>query len=294
MLKIAAFAFLFIATVIILAQFLGNRYSQEAQERLEGKEKKRSRFVLYRLFRPIIEKFFVPSVAGNPRLDEYRRTRGRMLVAAGIENEMSPDEFFAFKIVLAFAIPIIGFAIARLGLPIFFYPLLILLGWFFPDIMLKGLIKRRHKEILIALPFVVDMLTLITEAGLDFMAALQRVVEKARPSPLVEELRLAIQEVQLGSTRADALRKMASRLQMEEISSFIAILGSADQMGSSIGKVLRAQSDALRTDRFIRAEKAGATASQLMLFPLIFLIMPAAFIIVFGPLVVKWISGGFF
>ena len=160
--------------------------------------------------------------------------------------------------------------------------------------MLKGLIKRRHKEILIALPFVVDMLTLITEAGLDFMAALQRVVEKARPSPLVEELRLAIQEVQLGSTRADALRKMASRLQMEEISSFIAILVSADQMGSSIGKVLRAQSDALRTDRFIRAEKAGATASQLMLFPLIFLIMPAAFIIVFGPLVVKWISGGFF
>ncbi|OGQ34846.1 MAG: hypothetical protein A3F16_06790 [Deltaproteobacteria bacterium RIFCSPHIGHO2_12_FULL_43_9] len=294
MLKIAAFALLFIAIAVVLLQFFGNRVSLEAKERLEGKEKKRSRFLLYTFLRPLIEKFLLPNISGNPKLDAYRKNNARLLISAGLDEEMTPDEFFSFKIAMAIAIPLLFLIIAQFKILIIFYPLLGVLGWFFPDILLKSLIKKRGKEILIALPFIVDMLTLSTEAGLDFMAALQRVIEKARPSPLVQEIRMVIQEVQVGTTRADALRKMSARLDMEAINSFVAILISADQMGASIGKVLRAQADALRADRFIRAEKAGATAAQLILFPMIFLIMPAAFIVVLGPIVVKWISGGFF
>lgn len=273
---------------------MGNRTTLEAQERLEGKERKKSRFFLYNLLRPLIEKFITPNVAGNPKFEEYRRNNTRLLISAGIDEEITSDEFFSFKIAMAIAIPLFFFIIAQFKILIIFYPLFALLGWFFPDILLKGLVKKREHEILIALPFIVDMLTLSTEAGLDFMAALQRVIEKARPSPLVQEIKMVVQEVQLGSTRADALRKMAYRLDMESINSFVAILVSADQMGASIGKILRSQADALRTDRFIRAEKAGATASQLILFPMIFLIMPAAFIVVLGPLVIKWLTGGFF
>ena len=99
-------------------------------------------------------------------------------------------------------------------------------------------------------------------------------------------------EIQLGASRGDALRNFAWRVNMEVISSFVAILVTADQMGASIGPVLRAQSDLLRNQRFMKAEKAGAAASQKILFPLIFLILPAVFIMIFGPVILQFIYGG--
>jgi tight adherence protein C len=134
-----------------------------------------------------------------------------------------------------------------------------------------------------ALPFVVDLLALSTEAGLDFIGAIQKVVEKAAPSPFIDELTQVLKEIKVGSSRAEALREMAFRINMQEVNSFVAVLVSADQMGASIGKVLRQQSEQIRTLRFLRAEKAGAVAAQKLMFPTFALILPAILIVMLAP-----------
>ena len=137
------------------------------------------------------------------------------------------------------------------------------------------------------MPFVIDLLTLSTEAGLDFIGALQKVVEKTRSGPLVDEIQRMLQQIQLGTTRAESLRELGARIDLQEIASLVAVLVTADQMGSPLGPVLRVQSELIRTQRFTSAEKKGAAASQKLLFPLIFFIMPAVFIMIFGPIILS-------
>lgn len=145
-----------------------------------------------------------------------------------------------------------------------------------------------------ALPYVMDLLTLSVEAGLDFVAGIGKVVEKSKPSALIDEFRQLLQEIQVGNTRQQALRNLAFRVNMTEVSSFVSLLVQADELGASIGPVLRAQSDLFRTQRFLRAEKAGAAAAQKILFPLVLCILPAVFIIIFGPIALSFLYGGGF
>jgi tight adherence protein C len=95
----------------------------------------------------------------------------------------------------------------------------------------------------------------------------------------------------VGASRQQALRNLAARVDMQEIRSFTALLIQADILGASIGPVLRAQSDLLRTQRFQAAERAGAYAATKLLFPLILFIMPAVFIVIFGPIALNFIYG---
>src|SRR5207302_11160008 len=113
----------------------------------------------------------------------------------------------------------------------------------------------------------------------------------ARAGPLIQDLSFYRLEIQGGTTRAQSLRNFAYRINMSETSSFAALLIQADRLGASIGPVLRAQSDLLRTQRFQRAEKAGAAATQKLLFPLVLCIMPAVFIVIFGPILLNFIYG---
>ena len=133
-------------------------------------------------------------------------------------------------------------------------------------------------------------MALSTEAGLDFIGAIGKVVEKAAPSPLVDEFEQLLKEIKVGSSRNEALREMANRIDATEVNSFIAILISADQMGAPVGKTLRQQSEQIRSDRFVRAEKAGAAAAQKLLFPLVFFILPAVLLMVFGPFFLSFLS----
>ena len=240
-------------------------------------------------------KGLIMTIARNFVKEEKENEIKRKLQSGGALEILTPIEFFAFKILMGIGLPLTLFVyntIVRAGIN----PLLIIgigfFGWFYPNLWVGGMIKKRKREIELALPFVIDLMTLSTEAGLDFMGAIQKVVEKARPSPITEELDRVLKEVQLGASRGDALRNMAWRINMDSISSFVAILVTADQMGASIGAVLRAQSALLRNERFLRAEKAGAAASQKILFPLIFLILPAVFIMIFGPVALSFMHGG--
>lgn len=251
-----------------------------------------SKSLILRLSIPIIRAYLLPSVT-HLHIDNFRKEAKKKILSAGMSEEMTPDELFSLRILLTIALPLIAL-IYNLGLHIMnpLFPILIFgtIGYVFPNLWIKSVIKDRQQKIRMAIPFVVDLLSLCTEAGLDFMGAIRRVVEKAKKSPFIDELEQVLSELKLGTTRANALRHMSTRINMPEISSLVAVLVTADQMGASISQTLKAQSEQIRNERFIRAEKAGAAASQKILFPLIFFIVPAVFIVVLGPLIAKLIQ----
>jgi tight adherence protein C len=136
------------------------------------------------------------------------------------------------------------------------------------------------------------MLALSVEAGLDFMAAIQRVIEKAPGSPLVEEFETLIRETKIGSSRAEGLRQLGWRVNIIEINSFCATLIAADSVGASIAPILKQLSTELRVKRSSRAEQLGATAATKILFPMILFIMPAVMIAIFAPMALSAMKGG--
>lgn len=231
-------------------------------------------------------------------VEKKRPTVAKKLTIANLRSEITPDEFIAFGLTMALLVPALVyymFGVAGVNVPAFLHPAILLFGFFYSDIWLAAAVKTRQKKILRALPYTLDLLTLSVEAGMDFIASIQRMSERSKKNALIEELDVLLKEIRLGTARSDALRNLSERLEIEEISSFTSLLIQADQLGSSIGKVLRAQADQLRTKRFQNAETEGAKASQMILLPLVFCIFPAVFIVILGPLVVKFlVQGGLF
>ena len=166
-----------------------------------------------------------------------------------------------------------------------------ILGFFLPDRLVADLRKSRERKILRALPGAVDVLSLSVEAGLEFLIAIQRLVEQRRFGPLRDELTTVLNDVRLGQSRSDALKAFSTRVEMPEVSSFVSVLVQADALGASIGPVLQSQAERMRVERFQRAEREGARASQKILFPLALFIFPAVLIVIIGPVVLNFVYG---
>jgi tight adherence protein C len=243
--------------------------------------------------RPLLKGSYLDLAAGYWSEASLQKWKVK-LISAGLGKYIEAKHFVASKFYLTL---IVGFLFFLMHLfmddpPSLMWTVIIVGAMFFiPNLHVDSLRKLRQQEIRIAMPYVVDLLTLSIEAGLDFMGAIGRVVEKAPTSPLLEELSILLKDIQLGKTRAQAMRAMSDRIDMQEMNSFVAVLISSDQMGASIGNVLRAQSDSMRNERLSKAEKLGAQASQKILIPLIFFIMPAVFLIIFGPFVLQIVGG---
>ena len=137
------------------------------------------------------------------------------------------------------------------------------------------------------MPFIVDMLALAVEAGLDTMEAMTRVIEKAPVSALRDEFEILIKEIKLGSSRTEALRSLAWRVDLIQVSSFSATLIAADSVGASVGPILKALSVEMRQKKSAAIEKQGATAASKILIPMIMFIVPAVLIVVFAPLIIE-------
>lgn len=150
-------------------------------------------------------------------------------------------------------------------------------GWW-----VRSRISERERRIERALPSALDLITVCMEAGLAFDAGLAKVVEKTR-GPLAEEFARALQEMQLGKPRREALRDLARRTAVRDLASFVAAISQADQMGISLAPVMRSQADEVRVRRRQRAEEQAMQAAIKMLFPLIFCILPAMVLVVLGP-----------
>jgi tight adherence protein C len=159
-------------------------------------------------------------------------------------------------------------------------------GFYLPHLMLTSRISRRQKEIRKAMPDALDLLTICVEAGLGFDAAMSKVSEKWE-----NELSLAfarvIREVQLGKVRRDALKDMADRLGNAEMTSFVAAIIQSEQLGVSMAKVLRIQSDQMRVKRRQRAEEEAHKAPVKMIIPMALLIFPSIMIIILTPAVIQ-------
>ncbi len=170
------------------------------------------------------------------------------------------------------------------------------LGYFLPELWLRSKINKRQDEILKAMPDALDLLTICVGAGLGFDAAMHKVVEKW-DNELAFEFGRVLREVQLGKTRREALRDMADRVGIPEMTSFVAAIIQSEQLGVSLGKVLQIQADNMRVKRRQRAEEAAQKAPVKMLFPLVFLVMPALFLVLLGPAVMviaqMFAGGGF-
>ena len=166
-----------------------------------------------------------------------------------------------------------------------------ILGFYLPIFWLNSKIRQRKHDILKALPDALDLLTISVEAGLGFDAAMVKVTEKW-DNELTRAFARANAEIRLGKLRREALRDMANRTDVPDVSNFIAAVIQADQLGVSLAKVLRIQSDQMRIKRRQRAEEQAAQAPVKMMFPLVFLIFPSIFIVLLGPAVLIFMKGG--
>jgi tight adherence protein C len=160
-------------------------------------------------------------------------------------------------------------------------------GLVMPILWLKTKISRRQRSIIRSLPDALDLLTICVEAGLGFDAAMSKVAEKWEDELSLAFMRV-IQEIQLGKLRREALRDMADRMEVPDMSTFVAAIIQADQLGVSIARVLRIQSDQMRVRRRQRAEEQARAATLKILPPVVFLIFPAILVVLLGPAIITF------
>ena len=208
---------------------------------------------------------------------------------AGLDYALNPGQYLSGRIVwgILFA-SLIYWIAASFKL---YSALMILIsfafGFYYPAIWLTDLIKLRRKQMLKALPFYLDIITLCVESGLNINGALQQAVAKGPKGVLQAEFQRVLRDIRAGSNRSDALRSMAQRLNHAAVSSFTSTLIQAEATGMSLGPVLRAQSEQRRNERFTHAEKIAMEAPVKLLFPLIVFIFPCVFIILLFPIAMK-------
>jgi tight adherence protein C len=211
----------------------------------------------------------------------------RKLRKAGQPFGMTVPEFVCLKYVGAMVGLAFGYFTSTVVLGGPSWPLIIglaIFGMVYPTTRLNNVIYNRMVRIFRDLPYVLDMLTLSTEAGQDFTSAMKTVIDKGTPGPLLDEFRIVHQEVTLGKTRTEALRGMAMRIDLPEMTSFVLALIQAEELGTSIGKVLRIMADQMRIKRSTLAEEMAGKVPVKLMMPLMLLIVPASFIVLlFGP-----------
>jgi len=213
------------------------------------------------------------------------------LILADVDNNWSITDWQGIKYGIALGGGFISLIIATVA-P--FSPILrfevVILGFLFsymvPGIWLKLKAKARMVEITETLPDVLDLLTISVEAGLGFDAALIKVVEKGKGILAVEFLRV-LQEIKMGKPRRDSLRDLAKRNPTDDLKTWVAALVQADQLGISMGGVMRNQSKEIRMKRRQRIEEKAQKAPVKMMLPLVLFIFPCVFIVVLGPAVIQ-------
>jgi len=211
----------------------------------------------------------------------------RRLETAGNPMQIDPSFFLLLRIILAvvlggglfFVFLVSGRNwLQGLGISVLFFAL----GYFMPDLMLTSMINRRQRTVFRALPDALDLLTICVEAGLGFDAAMGKVHEKWEDD-LALEFGRVLQEIRLGKLRREALRDMSDRLDVSELTSFVAAVIQSEQLGVSMAKVLRIQSDQMRVRRRQMAEEEAHRAPIKMIFPIGLLIFPSILIVLLGP-----------
>lgn len=273
----------------------------------DGRRQERNLPMLIRMVLPFAS--LIPrGITEHKSLEESRHRISRKLIAGGWEGLIEAHEMVALRVLmpiglgglccllLGFAFPQMagnfGRVLAERQFAIYFF--IVVVFGFYPDLWLKNSVKARHRQIERALPFVLDLLTLSVESGLDFMTGINRIIQNREIDPLGEELIRVFREIQVGRSRREALQNFAERVDHMDIRAVSNALVQADELGTGIGHALRIQADMIRVKRFQRAEKLGNEAPVKMLFPLIAFIFPSVFLILLGPVILQMVMRGGF
>ncbi|HET9293191.1 MAG TPA: type II secretion system F family protein [Gemmatimonadales bacterium] len=266
------------------------RRLEEMEEGHLEVQAKRRREERSRRLQELLENLGARVEGGRSDLPEVRQ----FLIHAGYTSPTAVPIYLGTRVLLgAILAGIVLTFIPLLGLPplggLFGAVWGLLLGWTLPVFVVGGRVKKRQKEMVKALPDALDLLVVCVEAGLALNQALVRVSEEiTNVSPVLgEQIALTNLEIRAGTPREDALRNFGERTGVEDIRSFVAMLIQTDRFGTSIAQALRTHADVLRTKRRQRAEEASAKTAIKMLFPLVFFIFPAMFVVILGPAVIQ-------
>ncbi|MCG3142291.1 MAG: hypothetical protein HDKAJFGB_03717 [Anaerolineae bacterium] len=296
-----------LAAFAILMVFMGLARSAKTpnttEERLQMYGVKPRTLEEIELQQPFSERALLPLIRGLARLLSRTTPQRNVdlirhkLDLAGNPNNWSPADFVGLRGLAAVLVAILG---TTLGYALRMDPFMVILflgiggilGYYFPLLWLNRVIRARQHRVQKQLPDAMDLLTISVESGLGFDAAMGKVADKWN-NDLSRAFGRALGEMRIGKLRREALRDMAARIELPDFSNFIAAIIQADQLGISIGKVLRIQSEQMRIKRRQRAEEKANQAPIKMLIPLAFLVFPSIFIILLGPTVVIFMTGGF-
>lgn len=242
-----------------------------------------------RVFKPLLVKLSTLAARMLPSGKEAEL--GQNIKRAGISQKIAPRGFLAIKYLAAGGTAILLYLLGHLSGKAPLQSLLLGaagmgLGWFLPKFYLSKKGEARKQEIEKSLPDILDILTVCVEAGLGFDGALMKVVEKKK-GVLSGEFFTALQEIKMGKPRIEALRDLAKRADVDDLSTFTGSVILADQLGISIGNILRTQSEQIRQKRRQRVEEMAMKAPVKMLIPMVFFIFPAIFVVLLGPAAIQ-------
>ncbi len=239
-----------------------------------------------RIIRPFFER--VGKTLADRTPEKARVELQNQLNLAGRPANLSPSDFTAVRYIACVVLFALGLLLgALLGQPIWIAIFAVagaLMGFYGPLLWLRQEVDKRRKEISLALPDAMDLLTIAVEAGLGFDAAIARVTEKFH-NALADEFAQVLSEVRLGRPRLEALDDMGRRTGVEDLHNFVQAVIQSEQMGVGVARILRLQSDEMRRKRRQRAQELAAQASLKMLLPMVGCIFPTLWIILLGPAV---------
>ncbi len=285
----------FLALMLIIAGIAAPRPADEVEARLVEYGGRPMTLEEIELAQPFGQRVILPLIRASAQFvsrftpERTMEATTHKLELAGNPNNWNATEFLGIRGLAAILLAALTFVltmladttlIQRLG----FTAGMGLLGFFLPVVWLGSRIRRRQDEVVKTLPDALDLLTISVEAGLPFDGAMQRVADKW-DNEISRSFRRLLTEMRVGKSRRDALRDMSERIDVPDVTSFVAALIQADTLGISIAKVLRIQSEQMRIKRRQRAEEKAQQAPIKMLIPMTFLIFPTILIVILGPAV---------
>ena len=207
----------------------------------------------------------------------------------GRPQKTDPIKILHMKELCAIILPAVAVYLSEMPILLILAPV----AFFIPDFYIKGQIQERQTRIVRNFPAMVDLAALTIESGQEYMSAFDRICKaQNKKSDLEYEFEQTLNEVQLGYSRRDALRRMAMRIGVQDIRSFVGLIIQSDELGTSLVDLLRNFSSDMRFRRLSKAEKAAAEASTKMLFPIFFFIFPVVFILMLAPMLVSVFQNG--
>lgn len=253
--------------------------------------------MMFRLVRPFVRLFAyqIASSVAPQRLEVIREK----LFKAGLSYVLRPEELIASRRIFAgVALLMVAYFYVlielSLGTTLMLAFVFGLLGYSYPDIWLRDVIKRRELKTSTQFPFFLDVLVLAIRAGLNFASAVAHAVERIPEGPVRTEFSRYLRETRTGVSRREALRNLSQRMAIPAIANFVAVINQSEQTGGELGDLLTKQAEQRRVERFLLAEKLANQAPVKMLGPLVGLLFPITLIIILFPLMIKARDAGAF